>query len=222
MRTQNNSRSAGFTLIELMIVLSVMAVLLFVVAPSFREMMDVRRVRGVSDQFVTDVQFARSEAAGRQEIVGISFKPPGAATSCYIVHTCGSTPANSCKCNCAAAPGSRCPDPAIVPDPPREIRTVQLADSRVSLLPVLANGNPLPALGAGTTSIAFDPTTGAMTVFYGFGLVVGIPPANGAFWARVSSTTPGSSTIVRDVVNTSGRPTICKPAGSTITGITSC
>jgi len=53
MRTQNDSRSAGFTLIELMIVLSVMAVLLFVVAPSFRELMDVRRVRGVSDQFAT-------------------------------------------------------------------------------------------------------------------------------------------------------------------------
>lgn len=222
MRTHDSLRRSGFTLIELMIVLAVLAVLLFVVAPSFREMMDVQRVRGVSDQFVTDVQFARTEAASRQEVVGITFKPPAAANTCYIVHTCGSSTAANCKCDCNAAAGSRCPDPALVADPPREIKTVQHADTKVRLVPVLNNGNPVNPLAPSPTSITFDPATGAMTAYYPTGVVVGPRPIGGAFWSRVGSTTVGSTVIVRNVVSTSGRPTTCKPAGSSINGVSPC
>lgn len=221
MRAARHPLRAGFTLIELMIVLAVMAVLLLVVAPSFREMMEAQRVKGVSDAFITDVQFARSEAASRQERVGISFKPGSSDLSCYIVHTCGSYASASCQCNCTAAAGSRCPDPGVVNDPPREIRTVQFpADSGISLVPVLANGNPLTS--AGITHFDFDPATGALTRHYASGLFMVIPPPNGAFWAQTSSTASGSTAIVREIVNTSGRPSQCKPTGSTINGIAAC
>lgn len=221
MRTANKPLRAGFTLIELMIVLAVMAVLLLVVAPSFREMLEVQRVKGVSDAFITDVQFARSEAASRQERVGISFKPGTATLSCYIVHTCGSFTDFNCKCNCAAAAGSRCPDPSVVNDPPREIRTVQFpADSQVRLTPTLANGNPPTA--AGITHLNFDPATGALFSQYAMGLVVVAVPPNGEFWAQVSPAASGSTTIVRDIINPTGRPIACKPTTSTITGIKSC
>jgi hypothetical protein len=153
--------------------------------------------RGVSDQFVTDVQFARTEAASRQEVVGITFKPPAAANTCYIVHTCGSSTAANCKCDCNAAAGSRCPDPALVADPPREIKTVQHADTKVRLVPVLNNGNPVNPLAPSPTSITFDPATGAMTAYYPTGVVVGPRPIGGAFWSRVGSTTVGSTVIVR-------------------------
>ncbi len=215
-------RWSGFTLIELMIVLAVVTTLLFVVAPSFREMMDVQRVRGVSDQFITDVQFARSEAAGRQEVVGITFKPPGAVNTCYIVHTCGSTAPANCKCDCSAALGSRCPDPTLVADPPREIRTVQHQDTGVDLIPVLAGGNPVNPLVTSATSVTFDPATGAMTAHYPIGFVVGPKPPGGAFWARTGSRRPASTTVLRDVVSTTGRPSICKPVGSSVTGVAAC
>lgn len=222
MRTAQRPLSSGFTLIELMIVLAIMAVLMLVVAPSFREMMEVQRVRGVSDTFITDVQFARSEAATRQEVVGITFKPPAAANTCYIVHTCGKVAPEDCRCDCSAAVGSRCPDPAVVSDPPREIRTVQHGDSGVSFVPVLANGLPLNPAIPNPTTITFDPATGGMTARYPVWLVVLNRPAGGAFWAKVSSKVSGSTAILRDVVSTSGRPHTCKPTGSTITGVTSC
>ena len=122
MRTSRGLGRTGFTLVELMVVLAVLAVLLLIAAPSFREVLDVQRVRGVGDQFITDVQLARSEAAGRQERVGISFRPPAATMTCYTIHTCGSRPTNTCVCDCTGAIGSRCPAPSVAdPDPPREI-----------------------------------------------------------------------------------------------------
>jgi len=222
MRAIKTHLRSGFTLIELMIVMAVVAVLLMVVAPSFRDLMEVQRVRGVSDGFITDVQFARTEAASRQEVVGISFKPPAAANTCYIVHTCGSSLPANCKCDCSAAAGSRCPDPLVVSDPPREIRTVQLGDSAVNLIPVLASGNPVNPAVISPTSISFDPATGAMTAHYPIGFLVTGKPPGGAFWAKVSSKLAGSTVILRDVVSTSGRPSTCKPSGSTIGGAASC
>ena len=216
---QNPTR-AGFTLIEMMIVLAVLAVILVLAAPSFGKLIDSRRVRGVSDQFQTDVQFTRAEAASRQEMMGISFKPPAAAMSCYIIHTCGSYTAANCKCDCSAVAGGRCPNPAVVNDPPREVRTVQLpAADGASLVPVDKNDDPM----AGVNShINFDPATGGLSAFYELGLsVVDLPPDK-AFWAKTSSTMSGSTAAVRSIVNVSGRPNACKPAGSSINGLAPC
>ena len=214
---------SGFTLVELMVVLAVVALLLLFAAPSFREMMEAQRVRGVSDQFLTDVQFARSEAVARQETVAVTFKPPAATMTCYIVHTCGSLPFNSCRCDCSAAAGSRCPAASLLqPDPPREIRTVQLdTDSGVSLVPVLLSGNPVPA-SPNPTHITFNPATGGLTSYYATGFIVLPKPPGGAFWAKTSSTRAGSSIAIRDVVNTTGRPHACRPPSSTLNGLASC
>lgn len=223
MPTHHNLRPAGFTLIELMVVLAVIAVLLFVAAPSFREMMDVQRVRSVSDQFITDVQFARSEAATRQEIVGISFKPASATFTCYTVHTCGSRAPANCSCVCTAAVGSRCAAASVAdPDPPREIRTVQLpAADKVRFEPVLNTGNPLPPAAPATT-ITFDPATGGLSAHYPTGVWLLPVPPNGAFWGRTKSTITGSNAAIRDMVSSSGRPSTCRPPGSSIHGIASC
>lgn len=223
MRSPRHASRSGFTLIELMVVLAVIAVLLFIAAPSFREVLDVQRVRGVGDQFITDVQFARSEAAGRQEAVGISFRPPNATMTCYTIHTCGSRSFNTCTCDCTAAAGGRCPAPSVLePDPPREIRTVQLALSGgVRLDPVLNNGNPVAA-SAATTHVSFDPATGGLSVSYPTGITVGPVPPNNQFWARSSSTVSGTATAIRHVVATTGRPSNCKPTGSTVKGLAPC
>ncbi len=62
-RPQRVCRSNGLTLIELMIVLSVLATLIVLTAPSFKRMIDVQRLRSINSALVTDLQFARSEAA---------------------------------------------------------------------------------------------------------------------------------------------------------------
>ncbi len=216
-------RPSGFTLIELMVVLAVIAVLMFVAAPSFRGLMEVQRVKGVSDQFITDVQFARSEAASRQETVGITFKPPGAAFTCYTVHTCGSRAPAACSCNCTAAVGSRCPAAGVAdPDPPREIRTVQFPTAdRVRFEPILNTGNPLPPAAPATT-ITFNPATGGLSAHYPTGVWILPVPPNGAFWGRTASTVSGSTVVIRDLVNSSGRPSTCKPSTSSINGIAPC
>ena len=59
------ARQRGFTLIELMVVVAVLGTLVMLVAPSFRDMILMQRLRGINAQVTTDMQFARSEAVSR-------------------------------------------------------------------------------------------------------------------------------------------------------------
>lgn len=59
-------RQLGFTMIELMIVLAVMALLATLVAPSFNEQIARRRLEGVATDLSTDLQFARSQAVSNR------------------------------------------------------------------------------------------------------------------------------------------------------------
>lgn len=59
-------REQGFTLIEMMVVVVVIAVVLVVVVPSFRDLIERRRVEGAANGLVADLQYARSEAVSRQ------------------------------------------------------------------------------------------------------------------------------------------------------------
>ena len=52
----------GFTLIEMMVVISLLAILLAVGVPSFRAMIQQNRVTAVTNDLVAALQFARSEA----------------------------------------------------------------------------------------------------------------------------------------------------------------
>ncbi len=56
---------AGFTLIELMVTVSVLAILLGIGVPSFRAMIEGNRITTVANDLVSGLQFARSEAVKR-------------------------------------------------------------------------------------------------------------------------------------------------------------
>lgn len=57
----------GFTAIELMVVVAVIAVLLAVTVPSFGEQLARRKLEGAATELTTDIQFARTQAVSRND-----------------------------------------------------------------------------------------------------------------------------------------------------------
>ncbi|WP_238482513.1 GspH/FimT family protein [Noviherbaspirillum aridicola] len=66
------TESGGFTLVELMVVVAVVAILAGVAYPSMRDVVDARRVRVAAAEFMTAIQLARSEAIHRGERVDLA------------------------------------------------------------------------------------------------------------------------------------------------------
>lgn len=73
----------GFTLIEMIVTVSVLAILLTVAVPSFKDMVDKRRLVGAAEQFYGDLQAARFEAIKLNKTVAIFFRNSGATNWCY-------------------------------------------------------------------------------------------------------------------------------------------
>jgi type IV fimbrial biogenesis protein FimT len=69
----------GFTLIELMVTLSVLGVLLFMAVPSFRDAGLPSQLRAVANDLVGATQFARSEAIKRNAVVTLCVSAGGTA-----------------------------------------------------------------------------------------------------------------------------------------------
>ena len=113
-------RASGFTLVEFIVVIAVLALIATFAAPSFTRMFAKKRVEGVASELVTDLQYARSEALHRNGKVRVTFGP-----GCYVIHTVGGG-----GTTCSAS-GSSSVDPSEI-----ELKTVQLVGaSTVSLSP---------------------------------------------------------------------------------------
>ncbi len=65
-------KARGFTLVELMVTLSVAAILLTLAVPSFTEMVANNRMSTNANQFVTAMNFARSEAIKRNTAIDVT------------------------------------------------------------------------------------------------------------------------------------------------------
>lgn len=71
--TQTSQRyEKGFTLLELMIVIVIMAIAISLAAPSYVNFMENNQLTASTNQFINAVNFARNEAINRQENVRIS------------------------------------------------------------------------------------------------------------------------------------------------------
>jgi type IV fimbrial biogenesis protein FimT len=68
---------AGFTLIELMVTLSIASVLAFLAAPSFREIVVSNRVAAYGTDFIASARLARSEAIKRNAVVTLCASDDG-------------------------------------------------------------------------------------------------------------------------------------------------
>jgi prepilin-type N-terminal cleavage/methylation domain-containing protein len=85
----------GFSLVELMIVIALIAILTSIGVPSFRETLAQTKVTGTANLFIGSLDTIRSEAVGRNRAVGMcrSLDPNAAAPVCSSAAVAG-VPAN--------------------------------------------------------------------------------------------------------------------------------
>ncbi len=86
------SNRSGFTLIELMITIAVLAILAAIALPSFQSTLERLRVKGAAENFFADLQYARTEAIKQNR--NIQFQVD-AASWCYGIDDTGA----DCDCN---------------------------------------------------------------------------------------------------------------------------
>lgn len=113
----------GFTMIEMMLVVVIAGVLLAIAAPSFRDMLERRRLEGQANELVTDLAYAKSEAVARNRNVVLI---TGGGGTCYTIAAWTVPASRAGSCDCTAAAGARCTAGA---NNPLEIKTVTLVNS---------------------------------------------------------------------------------------------
>jgi type IV fimbrial biogenesis protein FimT len=102
-------RQAGFTLLELVVTIIVIAILAAAAAPSFTLMRERQALRGVADNFVIAVGLAKQEAIKRDALVRVDFMPSGDAVCVGAVVVAAAGDAG-CDCSEDACDVSAFPD----------------------------------------------------------------------------------------------------------------
>ena len=92
--TPETQPAAGYTLIELMVVVALLALLLTLSLPSWQSFMMRRQLDGLSARLQADLHLLRSSTVARNQPLRLSFFSNTAGT-CYLIHS-GS--AADCRC----------------------------------------------------------------------------------------------------------------------------
>ena len=101
MRLPHTRRESGFTLVELMVTLAVMAIVLAAAAPSFADFFDKYRLRGAADAVVSLVSNARAEAVKLDQDVNVAFT--GSGTAWCVGANAAGTPTGGNRAGAASA-----------------------------------------------------------------------------------------------------------------------
>jgi len=192
-------RHSGLTLVELLLVVAVLGVVVAIAAPSFKNMILMQRLRGVSSELVTDLQFARSEAAARRDFVRIAFQS-NPDLSCYTIYA---APDNTVPCDCRLGADAACSVGRT------QIKTVQVPRSLgvvVAPPPAPPPAGPGPPISV-PTAFAFDWRTGGIYL---------IPTDNAPrpMSLFVVESFIDNARKLNTQLNGAGRPLVCTPAGS--------
>ena len=193
------SVSRGFTLIELMIVIGLLAILIVFAAPSFVDTLDRRAVINATQALTGQIQHARSLAITRNTTVSMVMERSGGNDWCF-----GLTDAGNCDCSLPNVEPGACT--VGVPDDPSErilIRADQTLFRGVELgeLPIDPDDVNVRRL-----TISFEPTRGLRTD--GNATSIGDP--------FTFQSPRGLETRVE--VNRIGRISTCSPSGASLAG----
>lgn len=195
----------AFTLIEMMVVITLLAIIAVLAAPSFTEMIGMQRLRGISDQLVTDIQFLRGEAVSRNQFMGFVARSVSAEpVACYTIFSSRTNPLDpdsvvASDCNCANGVGSACTSTQ------RELRTVQIPRNL-------------------SIDLRFPPNQGGHMIASPINGGISIKPPNSAlftdleFCVEVRRTPRGR---LRTSISPGGRTSQCSPDGS-VPGVPVC
>lgn len=77
-------RPNGFTMIELLVVVAIVAILAALAMPAFRDMLVKRSVQSAAVSWVDDVRYARSEALRRSDAVSMCSLAANSTNTCTV------------------------------------------------------------------------------------------------------------------------------------------
>lgn len=186
-------RERGFSLIEVVVTMAVLALILFAAVPSIGAWMDNTRIRNVADSLQNGLQMARGEAVRRNEEV--SFWLVGLDNPGILANTCTLSASSASWAISVFSPASHCADaPSTVSSPKLVVARAAGADaSRVTV-----------------SSLRADGSTAAMSVtFNGFGRVT-----NADAIARIDiggSAADANHRGLRVAISAAGQVRMCDP-----------
>ena len=139
----SSRRIAGVTLIELMITLTIAAILLVIAVPSFSSMIQRASLRGAADQTLSVWNLAHFEAVKRNQMVKVGIKTGTSGAFCIGAATT-SDPSDTTACDClSAAPTTNVCDVARYPSAQGEWNKVSLAGVTIGGTTLLASAQPV-------------------------------------------------------------------------------
>lgn len=189
----------GVTLVELLIGILIAGILLTIGVPMMQDYILMQRLKGINAQIVTDLQYARGEAAARNEYVHMRFLAND-ATSCYVIYTTSTELATrAARCDCRTGSESVCAAGAT------PIRTQRMPSG---------DGVRTRTPEGQVTVFAFDHVSGGIrsvaSDFFG-----------GPVDQFVVESYIDDSRVLRNTVGESGRVSVCAPS-STAVGAAAC
>ena len=84
-----NAREQGFTLIEMLVTMAILAILTMIALPSFRNAIHRNQVTAAGNQLVADINYARAEAVSRGIDVSVCPSSDGASCSTATAYDAG-------------------------------------------------------------------------------------------------------------------------------------
>jgi type IV fimbrial biogenesis protein FimT len=142
-RIPNRPSQAGFTMVEILIVMVLLAIGTALSLPSFNAMVEKRRVINGAEQIMAFVDSARNEAIMRNQVVTVSYARSASDSWCIGV-VVGAT-----ACDCTEV-DSTVADYCAIDDAPRIINNTMVGNT------------DLVTAMVGTSPYSFDPIRGLM------------------------------------------------------------
>ena len=212
MSSINGKSRRGFTLIEVLVTVAIVAIVALIAAPSMKNFIQMQRLKSVGSELMADVQFARSEAVARGRVVGLRFKllsSTDTTMSCYVIATratggCVGIPTLD-SCDCARGPGRACDASAAISSTWTELKTV------VGPTALGVQTSPTEPFAS---PISFDPRSGGL--IYSSCNGVGTPPT--PYEVDITGDIAGK---LRTSITPTGRPSACS-CGGTVPGYPAC